>query len=426
MDANHFDQNPTNTATRRQNDEALTLDVVPASQRLPRLRSQVSPEVIRTTADQIFEHMDPTMPAAHARMLRRELPRMYTPLVHGRVHKTLFQVMAGGTRLYMHGAAVGVGASMLATDTGRSFNARAKDRALPQRAVYLDVTAGIATEKDLLEALCRSVKAPLTFSERRNRSTYSIGERVVAAIHLLKIEVIILDHVHNASPRARGVVADLLRMTDPNYQVSIDVDSHTPPNGRLGIVVVDHQEPELLFKDHVDVLALLQGNYVSLDPYTSVEALGDILRQASVGMEDWDISDPADAEFTEHLLKATDGLIANIAGTLQLVDVVMATNNIRRPDISVLHMALRSYRKMTHLIAGKGSTGQTYFDTIPALSVRSARAIGKQKDGKAKGGKSKLRQRREAPSDAVAERNQMLRRGHTNLPELRSENAEGS
>lgn len=390
--------------------------IVPAVPRIARLSSQVSPDRIRTTADRIFEHMDPTMPAAHARMLRRELPRMYTPDVHGRVHRTLFQVMAGGSRLYLHGAAVGVGASILATDTGRSFNARAKDRGLPQRIVYLDVKAGIASEKDLLDALCRSVKAPLTFSERRLRSTNSIAERIVAAIHLLNIRAIILDHVHNASTRARGVVADLLRMTDANYEVSLDVDTDTVPRGRLGIVIVDHQEPELLFRDHVDVLALLQGNYVALNPYTSVEALGDILRQADIGMEDLDLSDSEDAQFTKHLLTTTDGLIVNIAGVLQAVDVVMASNQVRRPDLSLLEMAQRSYRKMTHLIAAKGRDEQTHFETVPTPSSRLGQRTDKRKNSNAKGTKSKLRQRREARPEAEAERQQMLRRGHTNLP----------
>lgn len=387
----------------------------------PRARVVLDPDAVDALAAKIYAAATPDMPAAYLKQIPQDLTSVYTERVHGRISRYLFQCFAGGTNVFLQGAAVGVGASTMVTDAARLFNQRCRQHGDDRRVVYVRLNHGIATEKDLLESLCSAVQAPLTLWERRLRSTTSIGLRIMHAAQRLGVTSFIFDHVQNASSRARTIIGDLMLHCDSRYHVPLQVEDEMPA-GRIGVVLVSHWDPEDLFRDSEDALVLLKGRMVELAPYKKGEELAEAIRLAGVGLEDLDLRYPEDLSFTEKLHEVTDGLAVNVFGLLQQVGWLATTAGGIRPDEGILKSAIGLHHKMIQLIHAKGQSGRAFYRTMPMQSERPG--LTKIPDSNAKRPKrgstskreNKLKERALQQEDARKEARDIQRHRSVNLP----------
>lgn len=409
-------------------DPVLVTLVRPLTPALTRERGPTHPEVIREIAQRLFDGADPTLPGSHLGVTTRDIARVYTATVHGRLQKRLASSLQNGERLFLHGTALGVGASVFAVDYVRAYNLTCKDRGRPQRIAHVQLRKGVTTVRQFLEALCHSVQSHPTPSEVRLASPLALGQRILAQAERLRLVAIVIDHVHLASEAVRTAIGDLMMATDPAYDAPLEIDDR-PPRRRIGIVLISHETPEKLFSHEPQVLTLLQGAYEPLQPYTTVEKVTEALQQAGIGLEDMNPEDPDDRLMAECVLEATDGLIANMAGLLRLVDLLWMANGGCRPDLGIVEAALPYHRRMIRLLQGKDGRGGIAYRTVPNASPKRGPSEMEASFSQAKGRKTAsgqqvagerattLKQKRDSRDVAEHERKQMVQRSYKVLPE---------
>jgi hypothetical protein len=358
---------------------------------------------------------------------------VYTRNLHGPLETRLLHTILNGERLFLHGAGLGVGASTFVTDYARAFNLMCKGRGDPRRIAHLSLVTGTTNVRRFLEALCNAVQAPITDSEARLSSTLTLGKRIIAQAERKRICTFVIDHVNHASDGIRSVIGDLMMATDPSYSVPLEIDDDEPARRRISIILVDHVSPEALFQHQPEVLCLLQGAYVVLPPITTLEDLGDLIRQADIGLDDLDLSDAEDREIAKLVLTSSQGLMSNVAALLRLVDLFSMVHGGYRPDLALVNAVLPYHRAMLRLLTGRDEQGGTAYRTVSAAVPRTA---GKQllekavPAGREDGGK-KLNRRGSAATrekvlkvkargrkTAEAEGRDIRRKGFSNLPDI--------
>jgi hypothetical protein len=409
--------------------------IVPRGPAAPRERNPASPVAIREIARKLFAQADPTVPASHLRATTRDIPHVYTREIHGGAEKRLFHAVMNGERLFLHGTALGVGASTFVADYARAFNFTCKMRGDPRRIAHLSLAHGTTTVRGFLEALCNAVQSPLTPSEARLSSPLSLGKRIIAQADRRRVCAFVIDHVHHASDGMRSAIGDLMMATDPTYSVPLEIDEDTPTRSRISIVLVDHEPPEKLFVRQPEVLTLLQGAYAALRPFNTAEEVAEALRQADVGLDDLDLADKEDLEITKLILNASGGLMSNMAGLLRLIDLYATMHGGYRPDLELVNGALAHHRRMVRLLKSRGGGEGDSYRTVSAAAPRRRRqgfppqrgeeergGAGRSNRGSSAGGKlsraAKLRSKSEAREIAGAEGRDMRRKGFSNLPEI--------
>lgn len=364
--------NPTELQPAAEQDPVSVTLVRPLVPALSRERGPAHPEVIREIAQRLFDGADPTLPGSHLGASTRDIARVYPRTVHGPLQKRLASSLLNGERLFLHGTALGVGASIFAVDYVRAYNLTCKDRGRPQRIAHVQLRKGVTTVRQFLEALSHSVQAHPTPSEVRLASPHALGQRILAQAERLRLTAIVIDHVHLASEAIRTAIGDLMMAMDPAYDAPLEIDDR-PPRRRIGIVLISHETPEKLFYHEPQVLTLLQGAYEPLRPYTTIEEVTEALQQAGIGLEDMHPDDPQDRLMAERVLEATDGLIVNMAGLLRLVDLLCMANGGCRPDLGIVEAALPYHRRMIRLLQGKDGRGGIAYRTVPNASPKRGR-----------------------------------------------------
>lgn len=409
--------------------------IVPRGPATPRERNPASPVAIREIARKLFAQADPTVPASHVEVTTRDIPHVYTREIHGGAEKRLFHAIMNGERLFLHGMALGVGASTFVADYARAFNFNCKMRGDPRRIAHLSLTHGTTTVRRFLEALCNAVQAPLTPSEARLSSPLALGKRIIAQADRRRVCAFVIDHVHHASDGMRSAIGDLMMATDPRYSVPFEIDEDTPTRGRIAIVLVDHERPENLFARQPEVLTLLQGAYAALRPFSTLDEVAEALRQADVGLDDLDLADKEDLEITKLVLNASGGLMSSMAGLLRLIDLYATMHGGYRPDLELVNGALGHHRRMVRLLKSRDGAEGSSYRTVSAAAPRRRRqgfppqrgeaergGAEKPNRGASAGGKSSraatLRSKSQAREIAAAEGREMRRKGFSNLPEV--------
>ena len=265
-------------------------------------------------------------------------------------------------------------------------------------------------------------------SESRISSPRRVGQRIIAQAERLRLSAIVIDHVHAANNTVRSLIRDLMMTSDPAYAVPLDGED-LPGRRRVGIVLVDHNAPEALFANQTEVLTLLQGAYASLPPYTTVEAVAELMRQADIGLEDLDLRDEEDRLMAERVLETTDGLMSSMAGLLRMVDLLAMASGGYRPELAMVEGALSYHRQMVQLQSSRGADGTaSSFHTVACAKPRPAAQNAKQPTAASKPGGTqrgnpaklkKLKEKSDSRSVAKATQREMLRRGYSVLPEGR-------
>lgn len=336
---------------------------------LPRARAAVEPGEVLRVASQLFGRADPSTLSGYLRLHHPDLRHVYPPRLMQPNEATpplpflLAESVVNGWPLFLQGASLGVGASTLAADFARAFNTRAAAARDPRRVLYVRLLPRCRKPKDLLDAILTALHAPVTHTELRFRSNNSLVLRLFMTAVLARVAVIVVDHVANTTDDVRAFLGELLQVMDPTYHVPLDPADRLLAS-RVGLVLVDDQPPEVLFRQVPQALLGLRGRFGVLEPYTTVEQVGQALRLADVGMDDWDPADPDDLETAQLILQCTSGLVAQMNPFLSLLDRLSKRARVR-PCPETVHAVLPYHREMVRLmslptIAADGSPGATF------------------------------------------------------------------
>ncbi len=419
-------------------------------------RPQTANAAVRDIAQRLFARGDPTSASEMRAAITREVKHYYAPTVLQPADAFLREAVTSGGRCFLQGACHGVGSTFLALDFARACNLRAAEIDSRQRVLYVRFEPGTNSVPKFYDTLGLCTRAPLTNTELRSRSPLYFALRVLAGAIMTGATAIILDHVSATPSKVREGIGTLLRLTDPNYSASTELAAYGEVPRRIGVVVVDHASPEKLFRNAPDVLLLLENKHVVLQPYRTAEEIGEAIRQAGIGLDDFNNDDPSDAAIADIVMERTRGLPAQMTPLFQLIDTVARLNGGLRPTPEVVSQALPFYRNMVEMVSvpisgappkGEDASGERLYgvysrdavalpETLTdaqrrklfAMSAPSAQEDA-ERDGQAgtrKGGASStsamqkgrsaaLREKREKRAVANREGASMQRKRHVNL-----------
>lgn len=316
-----------------------------------RPRAPTSGTAVQKLARRLFERYDPATPSKLHTLLRQDVQHYYADDVLGDIGWLVSDVFANGSRLYVEGACLGVGASTLACDYARAFNFTAGQYSDGRRVLYARFEPGTDSIPKFYDTLGLCLRAPLTATEVRFRGPLHFAARVLSGAVMAGATAIILDHVSATPPKVRNAIATLLRLTDPNYHAPTEIDEFTQEGRRIGIIIVDHVPPERLFANAPDVLLLLRNRHTVLRPYETPDEVGQAMQQAGIGLEDFDISHPEDFAMAASVLEKTRGLPAQMTPFFELIGSVTQLSGGMRPTPELLDQVLPMYRSMVDVLS---------------------------------------------------------------------------
>lgn len=393
-------------------------------------REQTAPDAVGQIAVKLHQRIDPVSSLSAQAALKRGVQHFYAPgILNGTpgalpLDWMLGSTYANGDRLFLQGAALGVGASTLAADYARSFNHTAQSARDPRRAAYLSLTSACKTPGRFLDSLALALRAPLSQTELRFRSPEHIAARLRVACQRQGISTITIDHLGNAGPDVRSLVVGLMREFDPNYSVALDADDPLAFGARIGMVLIDHRPPEVVFRNEPDALVMLGGQVGVLEPYSTPEQVADAMRQAGIGLEDLDLTYAEDEDMVTSILDQTSGLPALMSPMFALIDR-LARSNRCRPAPEVVEAVSPYMRRLIELrttptpdggsrkrvVAARSHAGET----SEADHADVERVAKRTKRAKSASPKSVLRKKHDQRHLATLEQRDMLRKQHTTL-----------
>lgn len=291
----------------------------------------------------------------------RTRPLVFNEAVHKRVVRRLGYSVEQGTPLYLQGAVVGVGASVLVREFARQFTETHRNRGVPDRVVVVRLHRGIRSARDLLSVFALALQVKFTQWELRMGDKTTIGEVLAAEVRRCRVRAVVFDHVARAGLEGQALIAEFMLAMNPLYARFFEEDPE--PSKPTAVILVDEYAPEETFKHIPDVLTTLGGSYVELGRYQTVEHVADALRDSAIGLADLDLGVSADLEMTERVLELTDGLIANMDPLLGLIDYT-ARSCCERPSLKHVMGALRYHRKMVTVALGTDSDGKEALELV--------------------------------------------------------------
>ncbi len=312
---------------------------------------------VKKTAAQLFAECDPTDPRGWRTLLQRELPNIYVPsmLQDSNVRWLLGHTVTNGGRMYIHGAAPGVGAKTLAIDYARAFNDAAYEHSDPRRIAFLMIEAGTTTVNRLLDDLGTMLQAKISHAELR-RGTAHLVMRILGAAARQNVTTLMIAQPSKASAAAREIIGALLHRTDPRYHVDLEPHPLREHARGIGVVLIDHVAPEILFRASPGVLLQLKNRVAELRPLTTYTEVGEALRRADIGLEDLDLDDRDDLSMVQTVAAQTQGLMAQMHPLLELIDLIATASGNVRPSPELVAFALPLYRRMVDLSAARAHT----------------------------------------------------------------------
>lgn len=331
---------------------------------------------ITKTAAQLFAECDPTDPKGWRKLLQRELPNIYVPSVlkESNVRWLLGHTVTNGGRLFIHGAAPGVGAKTLAIDYARAFNQAAHARNDPRRIAFLMIGSGTTTVNRLLDDLGTLLQARISHTELRRGPTHLVM-RILGAAARLNVTTLMIAQASKASVAAREVIGSLLHRTDPRYHVDLEPHPLQEHARGIGVILIDHLAPEVLFRPTPDVLLQLKNRVVELRPFNSYAEIADAMRRADIGLDDLDLEDPDDLSMVHTVASQTQGLLAQMHPLLELIDVIATASGNVRPSPELVAAALPLYRRMVDLNAVRSRTPSGRMYALRARSILRAKDL---------------------------------------------------
>lgn len=382
-------------------------------------RHSLDLKVVRDLGKALFNRKDPFNPADVAELATRRLPSFYAPDFIKEVDSTLVRVLTSGGRLFVRGKAHGVGVTTLLTDLARAFNFRAAKAGYDERVKYVQLQ-GITTSKQMVSFLCRQVGCTVTNSDRRLHSLDDLMQRFVVSAANRNISTIIIDHAHNAKGEAREALRALMCVTDPSTHVPLEISEYDELIPQIGVVLASHRSPSQLFKeDRSAVHALASGGEIVVEPFADRHSLAGALRQADIGLDDLQLSDPMDHLMVEWILAVTGGRLSLITPLLQLVDVVGRAYGNVRPNMAFLHAALpfqRSIREKALVWKEPRLPEERPTSWPEPPRFYSNREQKKTRSAKPKDRSASLKEQRKHRDAARKERNKINRSRSHNLP----------
>lgn len=315
------------------------------------LRGRSAPELsaIDRIATLLFEHYDPTSDQSIHKLAMQQIPHFYARGVLGEIDRRLAMVVKNGSRLFIQGEQAGVGTSQLVVDYARAFNKLAEEKGDSRKILYVPVSFGTKSIVRFIDDFGDAAGAVLTSAMLSGRGFGKLTKIVVAAMRSQRITTVIIDHPHHLAEPIRGVLAEIIRATDPTTRVRLSYDGHEEL-APMGVVVVSHADPRQLLRGAADVLPLLEGNRVVLPKYSQPTDVRDAMRQVDIGLDDeTGRYEAADMELAAAIIQLSDGLPSNMKAIFALLGAVWR-NKGRRPDLAALGATVKYYDQ---LLGGK-------------------------------------------------------------------------
>lgn len=393
-----------------------------------RPREQTSGHAVERISEKLHAKLNPLSEASAKAATRRQVQHYYAPsILHNSDEEQPIDWMLGDTvlnggRLFVQGAARGVGASTLVADYARSFNVAAGRERDPRRIVYLSLTAKCKSVGRFLDALSLAVQAPLSVSELRHRGEEYLATRLRVACQRQGICLIAIDHLSLADACVRTMLAGLMRELDPNYSVALEPDDPLAFSSAIAVVLVDDRPPEVLFRDEPEVLLMLEGQHAVIRPYSSIEQVGEAMRQAGIGLGDFDLNDADDRAMAAAVLEQTSGLPAIMTPMFSRIDQI-ALRHRCRPSPEIVQAVSPYVRRMVELRTAIGPDGSIRKQTIAARGKHGVKeaatdagvTAGDKRVGNVNSRESILRARHDQKELARLEQRDILKKSHVTL-----------
>ncbi|HSU13502.1 hypothetical protein [Longimicrobium sp.] len=295
--------------------------------------------LVRATAADLFQRVDPTSAIGAAALSKRRLPHVYPRSILDVMDKRFAGVVHNRECVYIRGAQRRVGVTFFLTDYARAFNYRAATIRDPRRIAYVQLSSGLRSEAKFLDQLCTSIRTSLKTTELRFRATGTIVRRIIDTLRLYRVSVLILDHVQLLPPAPRAVIADLIQQASAEHATPLELDEYEGLHPRIGVVVAGHGAPERVFNAPGETLGYLLPSELVFPTYGTADDVADALRKSEIGLGDLDSSHFDDALLAQYVLELTEGRIDLISQLLPIIDLVARLNGAERPTLAIFAAA---------------------------------------------------------------------------------------
>lgn len=260
---------------------------------------------------------------------------------------TLGETVSNGWPLYLQGAAHGVGASFLALRYAEQFNRSAAAVGDARNAALVRILPKTRTLRHFFDALALGLRAPLTSSELRFRSSAYLAQRVLGAAAQRRTVCLVLDHVHYLEADGREVLAELINVLNPDQHLH-DPETGARPFPRVGLILVSHERHDVLFRDQPNTATSLEGRVAHLPPYTTIEQVGEALELADIGVGRFDPEDEDDRAMAAKVLESTSGLAELMNPFFARMRMIARRKQVR-PNAAVAHAVVPYQRRLVEL-----------------------------------------------------------------------------
>jgi hypothetical protein len=193
--------------------------------------------------------------------------------------------------------------------------------------------------------------------------------RILGAAARQNVTTLMIAQPSKASAPAREVIGALLHRTDPRYHVDLEPHPLGEHARTMGLVLIDHVAPEVLFRASPDVLLQLKNRVAELRPLNSYDEIAEAMRRADIGLDDLDLGDQEDLDMVHTVAAQTQGLMAQLHPLLELIDVIATASGNVRPSPDLVAAALPLYRRMVDLGAVKARTPSGRLFVMRARSI---------------------------------------------------------
>ena len=278
-------------------------------------------------------------------------PRFYAQGVIEGPRKLFERMMDSRGWGYLQGATWGVGASTLIEDSEWVDGAEAGGGRWP--FLHCKVSRVSKSVSHLLDALGARVGIPFAPHAARYSCPMRLATEVVDKLVMLRVQVLVLDHVHHLLPEPLGLVEEIVR----------------EGRGHIGFVLSAPEDPRKVLRGVPGLTSSMTHDPVLLRPYGEADIL-EILPQVGLAPPTIDVDDPADADLAHAVWKVTRGHVARME---PLFRTMLALQRPGEPaDAELVHTAAAFAAGMTELKARQVPEGERRWSWEPDVSYSLA------------------------------------------------------
>ena len=257
-------------------------------------------------------------------------PRFYASGVIEGPRRLFERIMDSRGWGYLQGATWGVGASTLIEDSEWVAQEEAGGGRWP--FLHCKVSRVSKSVTHFLDALGARVGIPFAPLAARYSCPMRLATEVVDKLAMLRVQVLVVDHVHHLLPEPLGLVEEIVR----------------EGRGHIGFVLSAPEDPRRVLRGVPGLTSSMTHDPVLLRPYGEEDII-EILPQVGLAPPFIDLDDPADADLAHAVWQVTRGHAARME---PLFRTMLALQRAGEPaDAELVHTAATFAAGMTELRA---------------------------------------------------------------------------